>query len=70
MSIDTASTNWGAYGIASASSALGLGGRGTVYIFRNFDNADKFLFLLGDLGFAFSYGYRLNQAIRNLAKSL
>lgn len=70
MATNTTSSQWGAYSIASANGAFSLGVRGTVYVFRNFDNADKFLFLLGDLGFGFSIGLRLNQLIRNLAKAL
>lgn len=70
MPINTESSNWGAFSVASANSVIGLGARGTVYVFRNFDNTDKFLFILADLGFGFSIGIRLNQAIRNLAKAL
>ena len=70
MSIYTKSSEWGAFSVASANTAFGLGARGTVYVLRNFDNADKFLFLLADLGFGFSVGARLNQLIRNLAKTL
>jgi hypothetical protein len=44
--------------------------RGTVYVLRKFDNADKILFLLADLDFKFSVGLRLNQLVRNLAKAL
>jgi hypothetical protein len=70
MSVYTKSDDWGAFSVASANGSLGLGVRGTVYVFRNFDNANKFLFLLADLGFGFSIGYRLNQLIRNLAKTV
>src|SRR3954470_6608402 len=70
MGIDTKSTNWGAYSLASANATLGLGLRGTVYVFRNFDNDNKFLFLLADYGFGISIGFRLNQVIRNLGKAL
>jgi hypothetical protein len=70
MSADTQSSDWGAFSIGSANGTLGLGCRGTVYVFQNFENGDKFLFLLADLGFGFSIGFRLNQAARNLAKTL
>ena len=70
MSANTQSDQWGAFSVASANATLGLGVRGTVYVFRNFDNAEQFLFLLADLGFGFSVGVRLNQAIRNLAKAI
>lgn len=70
MSVYTKSEDWGAFSVASATGAFGLGARGTVYVFRNFDNANKFLFLLADLGVGFSVGFRLNQLIRNFAKTL
>ena len=70
MSQYTESSEWGAFSVASANAALSLGVRGTVYVFRNFDNGDRFIFLLADLGFGFSVGVRVNQIVRNLAKTL
>lgn len=69
MSINTPSRNWGAYAVAGANAALGLGARGTIYIFNNFDTSDKFIFLLADLGFGFAIGPRLNQGVRNLGRA-
>jgi hypothetical protein len=70
MGIDTASSNWGAMSVANASGNIGLGARGTVYVLRNMDNGDRFLFLLADLGIGFTFGVRLNQIFRNLGKTL
>jgi hypothetical protein len=70
MASDTTSSDWGAFSVASANGNLGLGVRGTVYAVRNFTNGDRFLFLLGDLGFGFSLGARVNPIIRNLAKTV
>jgi hypothetical protein len=70
MGINTTSSNWGALSVASASAAIGLGTRGTLYTLRNMDNGDRFLFVLADLGFGFTLGVRLNQIIRNLGKTL
>lgn len=68
MSKGTDSSNWGAVSVATITHSVGLGFRGTFYVFRNLDNNDKFLFLLVDLGMGFSFGVRLNQMIRNLWK--
>ena len=70
MSVYTKSDDWGAFSVATANGALGLGVRGTIYTFRNFDNANKFLFLLADLGFGFQVGVRINQLVRNIARGL
>jgi hypothetical protein len=51
MSENTKSTNWGAVSLGSAAGSVTLGARGTVYVFQNFDNSDRFIFLLADLGF-------------------
>jgi hypothetical protein len=61
MSRFTTSQNWGAMGIVSGSAGLGLNGSGTVYLFRNQDNADRFLFLLADLGIGGSLGIGLKK---------
>ena len=66
----SASSNWGAFSVASANTSFGLGARGTIYALRNFDTGERYLFLLADLGFGFSIGARINQVVRNLAKSL
>jgi hypothetical protein len=70
MGEGTTSKNWGAFSVAGASASLGLGARGTVYVFRNFDNGDRYLFLLADLGVGFSLGFRVHQAIRSMGKAL
>lgn len=70
MSELTQSSSWGAFSVASANATLALGVRGTIYVFRNFDNGDRYLFLLADLGFGLSLGLRVNQLVRNIAKNL
>ena len=69
MGVDTISSNWGAVGIASYSGELGLGARGTLYAFRNFDTGDKFLFVLADLGFGVGWGFSVPEEIRQFFKA-
>jgi len=68
MGRSTQSNNWGAFSLAGLSAQLSIGARNTLYAVRNFDNNDTFLFLLADLGFGYSFGVRLDQRIRTLAK--
>ncbi len=56
MGMNTTSSNWAALGIASAGGGIGLNLQGTIYLFRNNDNGDRFLFLLADFGPGFSFG--------------
>jgi hypothetical protein len=70
MSSGTTSANWGAVSVATVTGAMALGARGTVFVFRNGDNSDKFIFFLASLGFGLSLGVRVNQLIRNIWKSV
>jgi len=56
MGKTTESSNWGALGIASAGGGVGLNVQGSVYLLRNQDNGNRFLFLLADFGPGFSWG--------------
>jgi hypothetical protein len=69
MGTSTNSTNWGAIGTVSASGGLGLNASGTIYLFRNHDNGDKFLFLLADLGLGGSLGITTKK-IKTLVKTI
>lgn len=70
MSADTKSSSWGAFGAGSVNANVGLGFRGTVYCFKNFDNGDMYLFLLADLGFGYSVGPNINRWVRQLWKEV
>jgi hypothetical protein len=69
MSVNTKSNNWQAISIVSASGGLGLNGAGTVYLFHNKDNGDKFLFLLADFGLGGGFGIR-SEAIGKVLKTI
>ena len=70
MATDTESTNWGAVSVFSLSGAVGLGTRGTLYVFRNVDTEELYLFALIDIGFGLSAGVKVNQYVRNLYKTI
>ena len=57
----TASKNWGAIGIVSVSGGLGLNGSGTIYLWRNGDNDEKFLFMLADVGLGGTFGINIKK---------
>ena len=69
MATGTNSSNWGAVSIVSASGGVGLNASGTIYLFRNHDNGDKFLFLLADLGIGGSLGIK-SKKIADLVKRI
>lgn len=69
MSTDTISSNWGAVAIASVSGEVGLGARGTLYVYRNFDTGERFLYALVDLGFGLGVGFSISEEIKQLFKA-
>ena len=69
MATETSSKNWGAIGIANISSGVGLNVSGTIYLFRNHDNGDRFLFALADLGIGVSFGAKADK-ITSLVKTI
>ena len=69
MAIETSCKNWGAMGIVGVSSGLGLNAAGTIYLFRNQDNGDKFLFMLADLGIGGSFGIKSDK-LSKLVKAI
>src|SRR4051812_38164284 len=69
MAVETSSTNWGAIGIIGISSGIGINVSGTIYLFRNHDNSDRFLFALADLGIGGSFGFKSDK-IATLVKTI
>jgi hypothetical protein len=70
MGSRTKSENWGAVSVANVTGAVGLGARGTVFVFRNADNDEKFLFFLASLGFGLSFGVRIHQEFRSIFRAV
>src|SRR3954454_15801807 len=70
MATETVSSNWGAVGVFSLSGQAGLGAKGTLYVFRNSDTGESYLFALIDLGFGLSLGFKLSQYIRTVYKAI
>lgn len=59
MSKETESSNWGVFSLASLKAGTGLNAMGTLYVFRNFDTNERFLFALCDLGLGASIGFKI-----------
>src|SRR4051794_31598003 len=68
MGSSTPSSNWGAVSLASINASAALGFRGTIYEFRNMDDGFRCNFLLASAGFGMSFGFRVNQILRNVYK--
>jgi hypothetical protein len=52
------------------SEGFGIDARGSIYLFRNADTGEKYLFALADVGFGASYGISISSLVKTVLANM